>query len=341
MLPFYHYVPFICIFMCLVMSILLAAIRKWKFAFIATVALSAVTAAFSAYLLSVIMRQGESFVLVMGKFSAPFGNELKAGPLQALMTTCFSMVIALSLLGGWSDLKHDVPREKMNLYFVMVCMTLASLYVLTYTNDLFTGYVFIEISTISACALVMARRSGHTMMATLRYLFLSLLGSGLFLIGVVVLYTVTGHLLMRPVGEQIAVLRRTGEFSLQLAFITGLFTAGLGVKSALFPFHRWLPDAHGSTTTASSAILSGTVLKGTTILLITLFYRVFTLSTVNALHIDNVIFALGLMGMIFGSLAAIRERHSKRMLACSSIAQMGYIFTGIGLGNEAGIAAAC
>jgi len=341
MLPFYRYIPFLCILLCLLGAILLAAGKNGRAAFVISVAGALVTAVLSGILLIRLMQTNESFVFVMGRFPAPFGNELKAGPLQALLSTCFSLVIALSLLGGWSDLKHDVKPDKLNLYFVMVSLTLASLYVLTYTNDMFTGYVFIEISTLSACALVMAKDRGQTLVATLRYLFLSLLGSGLFLIGIVLLYSVTGHLLMKQVSEHIAALRATGEFTLQLAFIVGLFTAGLGVKSAMFPFHRWLPDAHGSTTTASSAILSGTVIKGTAILLITLFCRVFTLDTVDKLHIDNVVFVLGLMGMIFGSVSAIRERHSKRMLAWSSIAQMGYIFTGIGLGTRAGICAAC
>jgi len=341
MLPFYHYIPSVCILLCLLSAILLAAVRNGRAAFAAGIGLAAVTAVLSGVLLFMLMPAEESFTFVMGHFPAPFGNELKAGPLQALLTMCFSLVVGLSLLGGWADLKHDVQPDKLSLYFVMTSLTLAALYVLTYTNDMFTGYVFIEISTLSACALVMAKDRGPTLVATLRYLFLSLLGSGLFLIGVVLLYSVTGHLLMKQVGQQIIVLRSTGRFGLQLAFIIGLFTAGLGVKSAMFPFHRWLPDAHSSTTTASSAILSGTVIKGTVILLIILFCRVFTLGMVNALHIDDVVFALGIMGMIFGSISAIRERQSKRMLAWSSIAQMGYIFTGIGLGTRAGIAAAC
>lgn len=341
MLPFYRYIPFICVIIFLLSAILLAAFKNGKAAFIISLAAAAVTAALSGYLLYTLMNAGESYVLVMGRFAAPFGNEFKAGPLQALFTLCFSLVVGLSLLGGWSDLKHDVAPDKLNLYFVMTSLTLASLYVLTYTNDMFTGYVFIEISTISGCALVMAKDRGPTLVATIRYLFLSLLGSGLFLIGLVLLYSVTGHLLMKQVGEQIELLRQTGQFSLQLAVIIGLFAVGLGVKSAMFPFHRWLPDAHGSTTTSSSAILSGTVIKGTVIFLITIFCRVFTLSATDELHIDDAIYILGLMGMIFGSVSAIRERHSKRMLAYSSIAQMGYIFTGIGIGTEAGIAAAC
>jgi multicomponent Na+:H+ antiporter subunit D len=116
---------------------------------------------------------------------------------------------------------------------------------------------------------------------------------------------------------------------------------GLGIKSAMFPFHLWLPDAHGGATAASSAILSGLVLKGYIALLITLMVRVFGLDLMREIGICNLLLFLGLLGMIFGSLAAMREYHVKRMLANSSVAQIGYIFLGLGLGTEAGLAAAC
>ena len=227
--------------------------------------------------------------------------------------------------------KHD--KEPFGL--------LASLFVLSYTNDLFTAYVFIEISTIAACALVMIKDSGPTLVATLRYLFLSLLGSGMFLFGLVLLYAVTGHLLMPQLHEAVAALMAAGTYRPVLALSIALMTAGLGVKSAMFPFHRWLPDAHGSATTAASAVLSGLVLKGYAVLLILLYVRVFTLGSVRALHVTDAVFVLGFAGMLLGSLRALGETHIKRMLAWSSVAQLGYVFMGIGLGTEAGVAAAC
>ena len=117
----------------------------------------------------------------------------------------------------------------------------------------------------------------------------------------------------------------------------GLIVAGLGVKSAMFPFHLWLPDAHGGATTASSAILSGLVLKGYIVLLLVMILRVFSLELMVELGAADVILAFGLLGMIFGSLAAMRENHIKRMLAYSSVAQVGYIFMGIGLGTMEGL----
>ncbi|MPM70403.1 NADH-quinone oxidoreductase subunit N [bioreactor metagenome] len=109
----------------------------------------------------------------------------------------------------------------------------------------------------------------------------------------------------------------------------------------MFPFHLWLPEAHGGATTSSSSILSGLVLKGYIVFMIVLIVRVFTLDLMVKLGITNVVMVFGLLGMIIGSVEAIREHHIKRMLAYSSVAQIGYIFLGIGLGSEAGIVAAC
>ena len=120
-----------------------------------------------------------------------------------------------------------------------------------------------------------------------------------------------------------------------------MITTGLAIKSALYPFAFWLPDAHGSSTNASSAILSGLVLKGHIFALIKVFYRVFGLDVIHLLRMDSVIFILGLSAMIMGSVHALRQNNVKRMIAWSSVAQVGYIFLGVGLNTVAGIAAAC
>lgn len=337
----YAYIPFACIFLFLGAAIALAPLRSRRVSLSVTLGAALLAAALSAVLLYALSTDGAHIDFAMGRFSAPLGNELRMGPLQALFSLAFSLVTALSLLGGYADLKEDVPAEKTPLYCTMVNLTLAALFALTYTNDLFTGYVFVEISTMSAVALVMAKEQGPTLTSSVRYLFLSLLGSGLFLLGLVLLYSVTGQLLMPQLGQAVRVLYGTWQYRTALRVLAGLMIVGLGVKSALFPFHRWLPPAHGSATTASSAILSGVVLKGTAVLLISIYYRVFTLDGVRTLHIDDIVFALGVAGMLFGSFAALDERHSKRMLAYSSVAQMGYLFAGVGLGTQAGMAAAC
>lgn len=339
-MPFVYNVPFLCVFLCMVAAILLSAVRSARVSWGVTLAASLACALMCAVLLVSIARADEAVAFKMGKFAAPLGNEIRFGPLQALLGMCFSLVLALAMLGGRRDMFHDVDGKKMGLACVMLNMVLASLLVLTFTNDIFTGYVFIEISTISACALVMVKDSGATLVATVRYLFMSLLGSGLFLLSIILLYSLTGYLLMPQLSAALDTLMKTGDYRLTLAVCAALMTAGLGIKSAMFPFHRWLPDAHGSATTTSSAVLSGLVLKGYALLLISMYTRVFSLDAVHALGVNVPVLLLGFLGMIVGSLYALREYHAKRMLAYSSVAQLGYVFMGIGLCTPAGLAAA-
>ena len=340
-MPFWYSIPFLCIFCVMVGAILLSVISSprisWHISFWSAV----VTALASAVFLLLVLRADTAFSYTMGKFPAPFGNEIRGGPLQALMSLVFSTVMATSILGGRRDFFADVDNKKIGLACVMLNMVLASLLVLTYTNDAFTAYVFIEISTIAACALVMIKDSGRTMLATIRYLFMSLMGSGLFLLSLILLYGITGHLLMPQLAEAIQLLAPSGDYRLALVTSAALMTAGVGIKSAMFPFHRWLPDAHGSATTTASAVLSGLVLKGYAVLLVLFYVRVFSLEFIRSCNIHTLVFALGFIGMIIGSVRAMREDNIKRMLAYSSVAQLGYVFMGFGLGTTAGIAAAC
>lgn len=287
------------------------------------------------------VREG-SYVFYMGHFPAPWGNEIRVGPLEALMASVFAAVMTLTLLGGMKHIFEDCEEEKVGLYFTVVNLLMASMLALIFTNDIFTAYVFVEINTIASCALVMLRyRSGRALAATTRYLIMSLLGSGLFLLGIIILYGITGHLLMEPMAEKISELASSGEYSFPLTVTAGLFAVGLALKSALWPFHSWLPDAHSSATASSSGILSGLVLKSYIILMIKIFCRVLTSEIVLSTRVTDLLFCFGVGAMIFGSLYALKEKDIKRLLAYSSVAQVGYIFTGIGLGSRAGMTAAC
>lgn len=306
-----------------------------------TLSAVALVGAMSAYLLLDRVRAGTSFTFMMGHFPAPWGNELRAGPLEALLALSFCIVLFLSLLGNSASTREDVPEGRRGLYCVMINLVLSSLLALIYTNDIFTAYVFIEINTIAACAIVVAKDSGETVRAALRYLVMSLVGSGLVLISICLLYDLTGHLLMPDLHAAIAELAAAGRHTRSLTVSLTLMTTGLAIKSALYPFGSWLPDAHGSATNASSAILSGLVLKGHIFLILKVFCRVFGTDTVRLLRGDTALLVFGLLGMVMGSVHALRQTNAKRMIAWSSVAQVGYIFLGIGLNTAAGFAAAC
>ena len=300
-------------------------------------------AVLSAYLLYSLTSGGQTlaFNFPMGHFPAPWGNELRAGPLEAVLALFFCIAMLLSLTGNFSSTAEDISPARRQIFCVLVNLLMASLLALTYTNDLFTAYVFIEINTIAACAIVAAKESASTVRAALRYLIMSLVGSGLVMISICLLYDLTGHLLMQNMHGAIKVLMITKDYMLPLTVAIAFITVGLGIKSALYPFAAWLPDAHGTSTNASSAILSGLVLKGHIFALIKIYYRVFGLDVIHYLRMDIVIFILGLAAMIMGSVHALKQSNIKRMIAWSSVAQVGYIFLGVGLNSVAGIAAAC
>ena len=197
----------------------------------------------SAFLLAFLMGTGESYVYVMGHFPAPWGNELRAGMLEAAMALLFCVIMLLALWGGMEEARRDLEADKANFYYIMADLMLASNLALVYTNDFFTAYVFVEISTIAACGLILGKFNDLTIAAGVRYMIMSLMGSGLLLLGISFFYDMTGHLLLSNIKESILLLWQTGEYRVPLIVTIGLVSVGLAIKSALWPFHAWLPNA--------------------------------------------------------------------------------------------------
>lgn len=331
--------PCFSIVLCMVAGILSTPV-KGKTAKRITLAVVALVTLMSMATLCYTASAGGSFVYTMGKYPAPWGNEIRAGVLETLLATAFALVMLCSLVGGMDHVFKDVDEEKINLYFILADLLLSSLLAIIYTNDLFTGYVFVEINTIAACGMIMIRRSGRSLIAATRYMVMSLIGSGLFLIGLAMLYDITGHLLMENAHDVMAELIRTGQYGIPLLVIISFITVGLAIKSGLYPFHSWMPDAYGYSTISSSSILSSLVSKSYIILLIKIFYRVIGFDLIIQSKIVNVLFVFGLIGMVMGSVGAITAKDIYRMIAYSSVAQIGYIYMGIGLATEAGMVAA-
>ncbi len=298
-----------------------------------------VIGAMSAAVLAFVIGTGQEYIFTMGHFPAPWGNEIRVGILEAAMAVFFCVIMFLCVIGGVLEREAEIEETKQNLYYIMVNLLLCSLLALIYTNDLFTAYVFVEINTISACGLIMIRQTGRTFEAATRYMIMSLLGSGLLLLGICFLYSLTGHLLMSNIKEQAAVLQASGQYHIPLLVAICLMSVGIAIKSALYPFHTWLPDAYGYSTLSSAAILSSLVSKGYIFLLVKIFYRVIGFDIIRESKVINILFVFGVAGMIMGSVNAIRENDINRMIAYSSVAQIGYIYMGFGLGTTAGMIA--
>lgn len=325
--------------MCLAGGVI-CSVLKGKHARRFTLGLVTVILLMSSCVLAFVLKSGESYTFMMGHFPAPWGNEIRVGILEALMAAFFSLIMLLSIVGGGKYILSDIAETKQNLFYVLINLMMSSLLALIYTNDLFTAYVFIEINTIAAGGLILIRDTGHTLVAATKYMIMSLIGSGLILIGLSMLYGITGHLLMSNIQDSVTMINARGEYTIPLTVIIVFICVGLAIKSALFPFHAWLPDAYSYGTAASSAILSSLVSKSYIFLLIKIFYRVIGLDIIKHYHVENILFVFGILGMIMGSLSAIRQVDIRRMIAFSSVAQIGYIYMGIGLDTEAGILAA-
>ena len=286
------------------------------------------------------IRTGTSFTYVMGEFPAPWGNEIRAGSLEAMTALFFMVIMICSVSGGYRFVDMDLDESKVNLYYALLNLMTAALMSLIWTNDIFTGYVFLEILTLTSCGILIVREIGRTTLAAMRYMILNLVGSGLFLLGVVLLYDFTGHLLMVPMRKAISLLWAAPANRPTLILSTGILTIGLAIKSGLFPFHFWMPDTYGYATPTSGSVLSSLVSKAYIFLLIKIYYRVIGPEIFAQMPIGRILMVLGICGMIFGSLQAMSTNNCNRMIAYSSAAQIGYIYMGIGIGSTAGYLAA-
>ena len=317
----------------------LCTMLKNKAARIYTVLFECALIAGMALVLIYTLQTGTSFTYVMGEFPAPWGNEIRAGALEAGMALLFLIVMLMSVIAGMHYL-GDMDASRVHLYAALLNLMTAALLAEIFTNDIFTGYVFVEIMTLTSCGILIVREIGRTTLAAIRYMIMNLLGSGLFLLGVVLLYDVTGHLLMVPMHQEIIELMKDPGSALVLTMATGILTLGLAIKSGLFPFHYWMPDTYGWATPTSAAILSSLVSKCYIFLLIKIYWRVLGTDVFAAMPLKYILFALGVSGMVFGSVSALRATNINRMVAFSSAAQIGYIYAGIGLGGRYGWIAA-
>lgn len=331
--------PFACILLSLMCAVI-SSVLSGKNARRVTLFLILAVTGMSACVLADTLVHGGSYVYRMGHYSAPWGNEIRVGALECASMVIFCLVLLFSFLGGTSRSFQQLEMSKYNIYCIFTDLCLLSLLAMVYTNDLFTAYVFIEINTLAAAGLVMMRQTGRSLVGGVRYLIMNLVGSNLFLVGVVLLYTITGHLLMANIHERIEQLMATGVYHVPLTVVVGLMSVGLAMKCALFPFDTWLPGAYSNATPAASAVLSSIVSKGYIFLLIKIYVRVLGLDVVRELGILDVLFVFGVIGMIAGSVSAVRAKTGRMMIAYSSVAQIGYIYAAIGLGTDAAIVCA-
>ena len=283
---------------------------------------------------------GEVVTFKMGHFPAPWGNELRFGVIEPLIASILGLVLLLTAVGGRMHYFAQAQTGHRSIYFTMLCLLQASMMSLLFTNDIFTGYVFIEITTIATCAVLVSRNTPKSIAAGVRYMIFSLIGSGMFLLGVILLYDITGHLLLPNLRESINTIWQTGNYHLPLTAAISLTTVGLAIKSGLFPFHFWMADTYGSASPGAAGVMSGVVSKLYIFFLIKLIFCGFGRGVYYDSGAQNVLFVFGALGALVGSISAIHQEDINRMTAYSSAAQIGYIYMALGISPDAGVTAA-
>jgi multicomponent Na+:H+ antiporter subunit D len=265
----------------------------------------------------------------MGSWPPPWGIEYIADPIRVYMLL---VVIAVGLwifLYALKDLNHELRREVIGWYYTLYSLLVASMAAMTMTNDLFNLFVLMEICAISSCAIITIKEDRECLEAGFKYLILSAMGTGCFLLGVAMLYMVTGQLNFTYL--QLELVNALVDYPLSVFTAAALFIVAFGTKAALFPLHVWLPDAHASAPSPSSAMLSGLVIKIYAFTLFLVFYHLFPRSLLENLPLSEIVLWLAALGVMFGSIYAMMQKDLKKMLAYSSISQIAFIFMGIGL----------
>ena len=280
----------------------------------------------SLVLLYTVRRSGP-FTYHLGNWPPPFGVELMVDYLAVYVLLTFVAIAFLVMVYGAKDLQHELGANVRHWYYSLYLLLLFSLSGMALTNDLFNLFVFMEVSTIASCGIISVKRDRRCAEAALKYLILSALGSGCFLLAVAMLYMVTGQLNLQYVAAELNHALFLYPYNVLLAL--SLIIVGLGVKGALFPLHVWLPDAHASAPTPSSAVLSGLVIKIYVVALLKIF-AVFPGELFTLIPVLEIALLLSGLAAVAGSILAMLQDDIKKMLACSSIAQIGFVFMGVG-----------
>ena len=216
-------------------------------------------------------------------------------------------------------------------FYALYLVMMAGMNGLVLASDLFSVYVFLEVAAVASYALVAYGLGHDELEAAFKYLMLSVVGSAFVVAAVAVIYGMTGALDFAAVAAGLRELNAGPVVAIASAF----FLFGFGLKAALVPFHAWLPDAHPSAPAPISAVLSGLLIKVSGVYAMTrIFLNVFGLTPA----LSTVMMWMGIVSLVVAAFLALGQKDMKRMLAYSSISQVGYIVLGIGIGTPLGIA---
>ncbi len=332
-----HHAPALVIVIPLVAAAIAALMPNGRLGWIVAMVTASLVAFFSLVVLGLVLSDG-LISYHMGGWEPPYGIELRVDALNAVILALVGVMGLLCVIFALPSVGDEIEEGKQALFYSAFLVALAGLLGVTITGDAFNVFVFLEISSISTYTIIAmgAGKDRRALTASYNYLILGTIGATFFVIGVGFLYMATGSLNMADIGQ---ILQEQGHNRVtQAAF--AFIVVGLGLKAAMFPLHVWLPNAYAFAPNFVTAFLASTATKVAFYALIRFLFSVFHPDTAFVeMSFTWVFAAVGVIAMMVASTQAIFQTDARRLLAYSSVAQVGYMMLGLGMGTAAGLSA--
>ncbi|QFY88241.1 monovalent cation/H+ antiporter subunit D family protein [Magnetovirga frankeli] len=303
----------------------------WLFALIA----SGAGLFISLSLLAQVLEQG-TLIYALGGWAAPIGIEYRIDRLNAFVLLLVSLIGFVVLLAADTSIRREIDEDKQPYFYSLYLLCMAGLLGIVATGDAFNVFVFLEISALSTYTLIAMGRDRRALWASYQYLIMGTIGATFILIGIGLLYMMTGTLNMHDLALRLPAVQNSATVLTATAF----FVVGVCLKLALFPMHLWLPNAYAYAPSIVTALLAATATKVAIYVLIRFVFTIFGLDfAFDSLPVHEMLLVLGVVGILVASVLAIAQSNVKRLFAYSSVAQIGYMVLGIGLANTTGLTA--
>lgn len=325
-------VPALVVVLPLLTAFVLPVLGWWRRSLVFPATLAALAASFTASIALARQVLAEGPVdYYMGGWEPPWGIAFHIDGLSVLMLLLLGFLTLVVCVYSKQSVLKEIPTKEVPFYSVYLLLV-AGLTGLVSTADMFNLYVFLEITSLTSYALV-SIGGGIAVVSAFRYVILGTVGAAFYLLAVAYLYGVTGSLNMADLATILPGLYHSSAVLVAFSF----FVIGISIKMALFPMHTWLPGAYSNAPSAVSALIAATTTKVAAYVLIRIMFFVFEPRfSVELFPVTALLGWMGAIAMILGSVIAITQTDLKRMLAYSSVAQIGYVVLGVGLANEAG-----
>jgi multicomponent Na+:H+ antiporter subunit D len=271
----------------------------------------------------------------LGGWQPPWGIEYRIDALNALIAVIVSAMASLAMLYAPKSVEKEIPEHVEPLFYAAFQLCLLGLLGIALTGDIFNLFVFLEVSSLSSYALIAMGKHRKALTASFYYLVLGTMGATFFLIGVGMLYAASGSLNMADILARFAEFEELQLVTTLLAFIV----VGVALKAAVFPLHSWLPSSYSQAPSVVSVFLAASATKVAIYVLIRCLFNVYPMEYWTSIVLPDLLVGIGCVGILYGSFRAFGQLDMKRLLAYSSVAQIGYMMVGIGLINQTAMTA--